>query len=230
MLFHLAQPAALLGIFVALVIGIVVHDAAQVLAARLMHDGIPAKSGRLASTRVPDRLSPFSIVAMVIVGNGWAEPVAMNDVWRRRRFHVAAAILAGPVAYLGLTVGALALFKSAARTVMINYSDRTVKLSGASTFPSELLLWMAITFGSMLILSLVPIPPLDGGRVLFLFTPRSPGWEKARYQLTETQAGVGIVLALLLLPILFPGFPSVTGQLVTPLVRSLGNLIGLSLF
>lgn len=230
MLFHLAQPAALLGIVAALLIGIVVHDAAQVGAARLMHDGSTRKSGRLTTTSVPDRLSPFSIVAMVIVGNGWAEPVPMNEVWRRRRYHVAAAVLAGPLAYAALTVGALALFKAAAETVTLTYGDRSVDVSGASTFPAKLLLWMAITFGSMCILSLIPIPPLDGGRVLFLFSPRTPGWEKARYHLTETHAGVAIVLAILLLPVLFSGFPSVVGQLVTPLVRSLGNLVGLNLF
>jgi Zn-dependent protease len=228
-LFHLAEPAALLGIAAALVIGILVHDAAEVGAARLGHDGITAKSGRLTTTQTLDRVSPFSIVAMVIIGIGWAERVPMNDVWRRRRLHVTAAILAGPLAYLLLTTGALALFRLAAETVTIDYGNRSVDLTGANTFLAKLLLWTAITFGSMFILSLVPIPPLDGGRILFLYTPRTGGWEKARYRLTETDVGVAIILALLLLPVLFPGFPSVTGQLIGPLLRGLGHLVGVTL-
>lgn len=229
MLFHLAEPSALLGIAVALIVGIVVHDAAQITAARLFGDPMPRRSGRLTTRSVPARLSPFSIVTMVIVGNGWAEPVAMNDVWRRRRLRVALAVLAGPVAYLLLTLGSLAVVRASGRFTSVFMGDRVPEISGGTVFLAKMLAWMAVTFGSMCILSLVPIPPLDGGRILFLFTPRDPGWEKARFQLTETHLGIAIVLAILLLPILLPGFPSVTGQLVGPLLRGLGHLVGLSL-
>ena len=52
-----------------------------------------------------------------------------------------------------------------------------------------------------LALSLVPLPPLDGGRLLFALAPRSPGWQKAEYQLDERNIGIAVLLALLLIPL-----------------------------
>jgi len=227
-LFHLAEPAALLGIVLAFIIGLYARDTAQVLAARLVRDPTPLRSGRLKAG-LGRRASPFSWVAVLIAGVGWAEPIAMNDVWRRRRFHVSAALLAGPLAYLLLALAALGGFRALADSAIIAEGGRGVEVSAASGFALNMLLWMAITFGSLFILSLVPVPPTDGGRILFLLGPQSPGWRNANYRLTESNIGVVILLVIVLLPVLFPGFPSVIGQLIGPLLRGLGPLVGIDL-
>jgi hypothetical protein len=227
-LFHLAEPAALLGIILALLVGIFAHDAAQVGAARLAHDPLPARSGRLTGPPTT-RVSPFSAVSMIIAGNGWAEPIAMNDVWRKRRFHVSAAILAGPLAYLVLTAAALGAYVAVSEPAFIEQGDRTIRIGLQGGFGAKLLLWMALTFASMFILSLVPVPPTDGGRVLFLLAPATPGWRNANDKLANNNIGVVILLAILLLPVLFTGFPSVVDQLVGPLLRGLASLFGLDL-
>ncbi|MCM3885969.1 Zn-dependent membrane protease [Frankia sp. R82] len=229
MLFHLAEPAVLLGIIVAFVIGVFVHDAAQVLAARLVRDPTPMRAGRLTTTRVKERLSPFSGLAVFIVGHGWAESVPMNDVWRRRRFHVAAAVLAGPLAYLLLALGSLALFGLLGDRASIDLGDRVTEVTVVNGFGAEFTLWLAVTFASMFIVSLIPVPPTDAGRLVFLLGGTSEGWRNAHHRLTEGNIGLVILLALLLLPALFVGFPSVVGQLVAPLLRGLGSLIGLHL-
>ncbi|ABD10828.1 Zn-dependent membrane protease [Frankia sp. CcI156] len=228
MLFHLAEPAALLGILLAFLIGIFAHDAAQVLVARLVRDPTPMRSGRMM-TGLKDRLSPFSAVAVFVVGYGWAESVPMNDVWRRRRFHVAAAVLAGPLTYLLLALASLAVFQPLGEPGLVRLGDRVTEVTVPNSFGAELALWMAVTFGSMFIISLVPVPPTDAGRLLFLLGPTTAGWRNARYQLAERNIGLGILLALLLLPVLFVGFPSVVGQLIGPLLRGLASLIGLNL-
>ncbi len=228
MLFHLAEPAALLGIAVAFLLGVYAHDAAQVLAARLVRDPTPMRAGRL-TTHIKHRLSPYSGLAVVIVGHGWAESVPMNDVWRKRRFHVAAAVLAGPIAYLLLALGSLALFQVLGDNASIELGNRVTEVTVPNSFAAELTLWLAVTFGSMLIVSLIPVPPTDGGRLVFLLGPTSPGWRNAHYRLTEGNIGLIILLALLLLPVLFAGFPSVVGQLIGPLLRGLASLIGLNL-
>ncbi|ONH32899.1 M50 family metallopeptidase [Pseudofrankia asymbiotica] len=229
MLFHLAEPAALLGIFLALVIGVYAHDTAQIFAARLVRDPTPLRSGRLKARPLPNRVSPFSAVAMLIAGNGWAEPIGMNEVWRKRRFHVSAAILSGPLAYLLLAFGALAGVAGLSEPATLVIGDRTIKYDSIDSFPAELLLSMAVTFAAMFILSLIPIPPTDGGRVLFLLGPQSPGWRNANYKLTETHLGIILLLVILLVPILLPSLPSIVGQLVPPLLRGLGDIVGLSL-
>ncbi|MCK9876011.1 M50 family metallopeptidase [Frankia sp. Ag45/Mut15] len=228
MLFHLAEPAVLLALLVAFAIGVFVHDAAQVLTARLVRDPTPMRAGRLTAS-VRTRLTPFSGLAVFIVGHGWAESVPMNDVWRRRRFHVAAAILAGPLAYLLLALGSLALFGLVSDRASIDLGDRVIEATVVNSFAAEFTLWLAVTFASMFIISLIPVPPTDGGRLVFLLGGTSEGWRNTHYRLTDGNIGLVILLALLLLPALFPGFPSVVGQLIGPLLRGLGSLIGLHL-
>ncbi|THJ73888.1 M50 family metallopeptidase [Candidatus Frankia alpina] len=228
MLFHLAEPAALLGIVVAFLIGVFAHDAAQVLTARVVRDPTPLRSGRL-TTGVKDRLSPFSGLAVFIVGHGWAESVPMNDVWRRRRFHVAVAVLAGPLAYLLLALGSLVLFQVVGDPARVFLGDRVTEVTVPDSFAAELTLWLAITFGSMFIVSLIPVPPTDAGRLVFLLGGTSQGWRNVHHRLTDGNIGLVILLALLLLPVLFVGFPSVVGQLIGPLLRGLAALIGLNL-
>lgn len=218
MLYHLTEPGALVGMLLAFVVGVFAHDAAQVLAARLARDPTPARSGRVTAS-LATRISPFSAVAVLVAGYGWAEPVRMNEVWRKRRFHISAALLAGPLAYLVLAFALLAVFAGMA--------DGTADLDGIDGFAEELVLWMAATFAAMFILSLLPIPPTDGGRILFLLAPQSPGWRKAELNLTERNWGLGILLAVIILPVIFHSLPSVVGQLRSPLMSGLGGILGL---
>jgi len=71
------------------------------------------------------------------------------------------------------------------------------------------------------VLSLVPLPPLDGGRLLFGLAPRTSGWQKAEYHLVEQNIGLVAVLVLLLLPLGGPQalLPVVLDRVVSPLVR-----------
>jgi membrane-associated protease RseP (regulator of RpoE activity) len=70
------------------------------------------------------------------------------------------------------------------------------------------------------LLSLVPLPPLDGGRLLFALAPRTAGWQKAEYQLDERNIGVAVLLALLLIPLGGPQalLPVLLDTVVGPLV------------
>lgn len=50
-------------------------------------------------------------------------------------------------------------------------------------------------------LSLVPLPPLDGGRLLFALAPRTLGWQRAEHYLVTQNIGIVAVLVLLLFPV-----------------------------
>jgi Zn-dependent protease len=225
-LFHLAEPAALLGIAIAFVLGVYGHDFAQVLVSWALGDPWAKRAGKL-SLKPAAHVGPFSAVSVIVVGVGWTEPVPMNDRWRRRRFHVAFSVLAGPLAYLLLALASLAGFRGLAERATVDFGNRTLDVVTSLPFGAEMLGWMAVTFASLFILSLVPLPPMDGGRILFTLAPTSPGWAKARYNLEERNWGLGIIMAILLLPVLFQGFPSVVGQLVPPLIRGLARVVGL---
>jgi Zn-dependent protease len=73
------------------------------------------------------------------------------------------------------------------------------------------------------VLSLVPLPPLDGGRLLFGLAPRTHGWLRAEHQLVERNIGVAILLALLLIPLggPVPLLPDLLDTVLSPLLRVL---------
>jgi Zn-dependent protease len=51
----------------------------------------------------------------------------------------------------------------------------------------------------MAILSLVPLPPLEGARIMFLLAPRTLNWQKAEYYLVDRNIGVAVLVIGLIL-------------------------------
>ncbi|HEX4431564.1 MAG TPA: hypothetical protein VHZ96_20010, partial [Frankiaceae bacterium] len=229
MLFVLNKPALLLGIIAALYIGVVVGSAATVLTAKALGDPMGQREHRLSLNPVR-HVQIYSAVAMVLAGFGWAEQVPLNDRWRARRFHVAAAVMARPVTYAALSLAASAGAKAVSVRFYGVQNDRipeSVAGSAAHSFPAEFLLQMSLVFAALCVISLIPVPPTDLGRVIFTLGGNSIGWQKARYQLEERNIGLVIVLALLLLPIAFTSFPAVVNQLAPELASGLGKVVGL---
>jgi hypothetical protein len=230
-LFVLNKPALLLGIIVALYVGVVVGSAATVLVAKAMGDPMGQREHRLTLNPVR-QVHIYSAVMMVLAGFGWAEQVPLNDRWRARRFHVAAAVLARPLAYAALALAAAAGAKGVSAFAYGVVQDRipeavAISANGHHQFTAEFLLMMSEVFASLCVISLIPVPPTDLGRVIFTLGGNSIGWQKARYQLEERNIGLVIVLALLLLPIAITSFPSWVGQLAPELTKGLGKIVNL---
>jgi hypothetical protein len=231
-LFVLDKPALLLGIIIALYVGVVVGSGATVLTAKLLGDPMGQRQGKLSLNPIRN-LQIYSGVSMVLAGYGWAEPVPLNDWWRARRFHVSAAVLARPIAYALLCLASMGAVVALNTSVIGKRPGERLPEAAAfvglhESFPAELLLQMAFVFAALCVISLIPLPPTDLGRVIFTLGGNTMGWQKARFQLEERNFGLVIVLALLLLPIVFTGFPSWVGQLAPQLVRGLGAIVGLS--
>jgi hypothetical protein len=230
-LFVLDKPALLLGIIAALYLGVVIGSGATVLVAKLLGDPMGQREGRLSLNPVR-HVQIYSAVSMVLAGYGWAEQVPLNDRWRARRFHVTTAVLARPLTYALLSLAALAGARGVTTLTGQRPGERipeAIAVVGLhESFGAELLLQMGFVFAALCVISLIPLPPTDLGRVIFTLGGNSIGWQKARYQLEERNIGLVIVLALLLLPIVFTGFPSWVGQLAPHLVHGLGAIVGLN--
>lgn len=207
MLFQLRHPIGVLAIAVALVLGVFLHDAAQVFAAQALGDDSARRAGRLRAG-FQSRVDVFGAIGGVLVGYGWSAPVEMNDRFRGRRKRVAMAIAAGPLSYLVLCFAATALL-------------RTV---GNSQQEARFVLLMGYTFAAMFVMSVIPVPPLDGGRIMLVLAPQSLGWQKARYQLVERNIGVAIALAILILP-LITRIPSVVGSIAGDVWTPIGHVV-----
>ncbi|HVV30883.1 MAG TPA: M50 family metallopeptidase [Mycobacteriales bacterium] len=210
MLHYLGDPYELLGVIVASVLCLGGHNLAQVWAARLLGDREPARQGfaQLTSKR---HVEPLGVVAFALCHFGWgfAAPVPITVRFRRQRSRAAICLLAGPACLFLLTL----LFTWWAT-------------HARSEHWAEFTVYAAMSSAGWFITSCLPIPPATGGRLVFLYAPATPGWQRARYWLTEGQTGALIVLAVLLLPILFNGLPNVVDELARPLLRNLASAVG----
>lgn len=207
MIFQLRHPIGLLAVAAALVVGIFCHDAAQVGAAALFGDDSARRAGRLRAG-LGSRLDAFGTIGGVLLGYGWAVPVQMNDRFRGRRKRVALAIAAGPLTYIALCIATTAL----------------IPLVDTSPQGYRFVLLAAYTSAAMFVVSILPLPPLDGGRIMLVLAPQTLGWQKARYQLVERNVGVAVALAILILP-LITRIPSVVGTIAGDLWTPIGHAV-----
>lgn len=87
-------------------------------------------------------------------------------------------------------------------------------------FGQVALLLAGVELLAMGVLAILPIPPLDGGRLLFALTPRSGGWQRVRFRLDEENWGL-LILLFCSFPVIFRRviLISILGAIVNPLVR-----------
>lgn len=207
MLRYLSHPYELVGVIVAVALGLFGHNLAQAWTAYALGDHEPVRQGygSLTPSRQLDAFGAVS-VALAYFGWGFAAAVPITVRFRRSRPRAAIALAAGPVYLLALTAVAVLLLSHANNAHLSEFSQ-----------------YAAVSAAGLFITSCIPIPPLTGGRLLFMFAPTSPGWTRAKYRLTETQAGVLIALAILLLPVFFTALPNVVDELAGPLLRGLAR-------
>ncbi len=155
---------------------------------------------------VPDprhHIDPFGAVAALIAGVGWAKPVE-RTTRRRGAWSVAFTVLTGPVLVLLVGLGLLVTFhlvSGASLSSGVPWSLVLEQGAGVTPFGERALVLAGLAGTYTGALSLIPLPPLPGGQVLFAAAPRTIGWQKAELQLVERNIGIAIVLALLLLPL-----------------------------
>ncbi len=214
--YALGDPLSFVVLVLSFLVAATVHGWVQALVAARTGDRRPAADGR---TRLDPRrhVDPFGAVAAAIAGVGWAKPVEPPD--RRRRGALVAVLLSGAVANLVVGFASLVAFRLAGGGV----GGTTVEMlqrgiSGDPLLRSLLLFGLMNAFVGLL--SLVPLPPLDGGRLLFALAPRTSGWQKAEYQLDERNIGIAVLLALLLIPLGGPQalLPVLLDTVLAPLV------------
>jgi Zn-dependent protease len=227
-LYALGEPVSLVLLLLSFLVAVTLHGWVQSLVAARTGDRTPVAEGRTK----PDprrHLDPFGAVSAAIAGIGWAQQVEPPD--RRRRGEMVRVLLSGAV--VNLVVGAACLVAFGA------VAGRGLGGLIATVGPSQLLqngfppvgvgerAILLLGLANLLtgLLALVPLPPLPGGRLLFGLAPRTPGWQKAEYQLVERNLGVAVLLALLLIPLAGPRplLSIVLDTLAGPLVRLLAG-------
>jgi Zn-dependent protease len=178
---------------IVLVVAIALHEFGHALAADLQGDRTPRLAGRLTLNPLA-HLDPVGTFFLFIAGFGWGKPVSFSlPSLRFKRAGAAIVALAGPAMNIVLAfVGAALLTRSAA--------------SNPDSFGSQFAAVLLRLDVLLAIFNLIPIPPLDGSRLLTLFLPPS------RQQIIFFLDKWGF---LLLLVFLFPAFQNLLYGITT---------------
>lgn len=208
-------------IAIMLLVGFPVHEFAHAWAAYRLGDGTAKMFGRLTLNPIAhfDPIGGVLLAVSFLVSQGafafgWAKPTPVNPMnlagGRRGEAMVAAA---GPLSNLLLaTIGAIPL-----RFLVINPDL-------ISSVPDILILVLDLFVRINIILmvfNLIPIPPLDGSKVLFAALDRQTEY---RIRPILEQYGFLIVIALFFFP---PG-NSIGGRILVPIIDGIyGFLVGI---
>ncbi len=162
------MDALLLKISIMLVPGlmaIVLHEVAHGYAAERLGDPTARMMGRLTLNPLK-HLDPFGLVVLFLVGFGWARPVPVNPLnFQRPRQDMIWVALAGPLTNL-----VLAGFSALLLRLVLLLPVAPAQMGGFAYSIREPLILMAgfsLYINLLLaVLNLIPVPPLDGGRVI----------------------------------------------------------------
>lgn len=153
----------------ALLISLSIHEFAHAWVAYKQGDISQKIRGRL--TLDPFKhIDPIGFLCIVLCGVGWGRPVMVDDRnFKNSRKGTMLTALAGPVSNLLLAVLLTLVLKI---LMMVGVFDNIVANSIGTIFLQMFLYTIEfnIVFG---IFNLIPLPPLDGSKVLAYFLPQS---------------------------------------------------------
>jgi len=199
-----------------LIVGVVLHELAHGLVAFRLGDSTAARAGRLTLNPIAhvDLFGTVLLPLLLVAAHspfvfGYAKPVPVNfSRLRHPKRDMVWVAAAGPTTNIGLAVASALALRS---SLFLAAFGSAAEVAGTSLFAS----WLAATLQAsvavnvvLAVFNLLPIPPLDGGRVLVGLLPPRQALALSRVE----PFGIPIVLVLLA--------SNALGQVLGPVVHA----------
>ncbi len=214
--FNIAHALRILSIsLVPALLGIILHEVAHGWMAEKLGDPTARMMGRLTLNPIPHidsmGLAVFGLTSLT--GSfvfGWAKPVPVNPrYFRKIDRDMMLVALAGPSAnFLLAVIFGVLLWAAVSFLPFAQWKDNSAYIFCLSSLQAGVIINFGLGW-----LNLLPIPPLDGSKILAYFLPPQYAWrymEAARY---------GFIILLILL------FTGILNKILGPLVS--GSSAGL---
>lgn len=194
-------------------LAITMHEVAHGYVAERFGDPTARLLGRLNLNPLR-HLDPIGTVAIFIFGFGWARPVPVNaGNLRRPKRDMIWVALAGPTTNLTLAVFSALLLRGIGllETTSLGQADLFLQLAKPLQMMFGFSLYINVLLG---VFNLLPLPPLDGGRILTGILP-----EKQAMMVNRLEP-FGFILILLLV-----FFTDIWSLVLSPLIGALVALL-----
>lgn len=183
---YIKEPIYLVGFLLGITIGLSVHEFAHAWIAMRLGDYTAKYQGRV-SLNPSKHIDPWGLLFLLFAGFGWGKPVPINSNALRGRYDELKIAIAGPISnlitafifsliatvYLMITKGNLGYESDAFVIIVKSISEINIVLA---------------------VFNLIPVPPLDGSRILKTFLSYE---NKAKMDRLE-KSGFGIIIIFLL--------------------------------
>ena len=183
-----------------LLLAMTVHEYAHARVAVAMGDFTPRMTGRLTLNPVA-HIDPIGLLMLFFAQFGWAKPVMINarnfKDWRKGELYVS---LAGPAANLVTAFIALLLLAA---------------VGGQAVWLYNVLKLIVLYNINFAVFNMIPLPPLDGSKVLMSFLPGE--WA---YKLAGIERYSFLILIVLV-------FTNVLGMIIFPIRAILLNMMSI---
>ena len=136
------------------------HELAHAWVANKLGDPTAKLEGRLTFNPLAS-VDPMGALALLLFGFGWAKPVPVDSrYFRKPKRDMAITALAGPVSNL------LAAFVGA---VLVAVMEAFSPYNSFTNFVYNVLWYYVVVNISLAVFNLIPMPPLDGSRIVGAF-------------------------------------------------------------
>jgi Zn-dependent protease len=179
---------------VVVILSIILHEVAHGAIADMLGDPTARYAGRLTLNPIP-HIDPIGSVLLPLMLTlthspfliGWAKPVPFNPYnLRGGKWAEAAVAAAGPATNLAIAV----VFGLALRFFVNDMSDLLIAIS-VSAIISNL---------SLAVLNLIPLPPIDGSKILKALLPAQASEFYSGFErLTYAVGPIGLIIVLMII-------------------------------
>ena len=163
---------------------ITLHELSHGYAAYRLGDTTAKNAGRLTLNPIK-HIDLVGLLMMVTVHVGWAKPVPIDmRKFKHPKRDMAVTALAGPLANFALALAALGAGSLFITLSQVNSAPQAIFLLA--------LMYIAVLSTGLGVFNLIPIPPLDGSKILLSFLP-----DRICYTVLRYERYIGLVMLLL---------------------------------
>ena len=188
-----------------------IHEFAHGYMAYKLGDNTAKYQGRLTINPFA-HLNLIGTLSLIFAGFGWANPVPVNpNNFRNRKKGMALTALAGPLSNIVLALVTMIIAKIIARVAT------TFGLASSNFVYTMFQLFMILTTLSISlgVFNLIPVPPLDGSRIMLFFLP-----ERYYFKLMHYERYIALVVMLL-------AFTGALSRIISPISSVIFNFLDL---